>query len=289
MTVDQVIQKHRAKGTFISIDKVQTFVLEEGRGEPVVFFHGVPASSFLYRKLVPEIAKRGMRGIAFDLPGLGLADRPDDFEYHWSSLANYSAKVVDEIGLKKMHIVVHDIGGPIGFLMAAAMPHRIKSITILNTIIDVDVFQRPWAMEPFALPVIGELWFSVMNRPMSYFMFSMLGIKNIESIPKEEIFAYADLLRGSDNGKAFLKIMRSFERTREVKQQCYHALQNVPYVIDVIWGMDDPALPYDRYALPILKAAGLQEAHKLPGKHFFQEEYYSEIADRIANTVLMAG
>ena len=38
--------------------------------------HGVPASCFLYRKVLRELAARGLRGIAFDLPGLGLADRP---------------------------------------------------------------------------------------------------------------------------------------------------------------------------------------------------------------------
>ena len=50
--------------------------LEQGDGEPVVLLHGVPVSSFLYRKVVPELAGRGLRGVAFDFPGLGLAERP---------------------------------------------------------------------------------------------------------------------------------------------------------------------------------------------------------------------
>jgi pimeloyl-ACP methyl ester carboxylesterase len=47
----------------------------------------VPASSFLYRTVLRELAARGLRGIAFDLPGLGLADRPAAFDYTWTVLA----------------------------------------------------------------------------------------------------------------------------------------------------------------------------------------------------------
>ena len=47
----------------------------------MVCLHGVPASSFLYRKVLAELAGRGLRGVAFDLPGLGLADRPARFDY----------------------------------------------------------------------------------------------------------------------------------------------------------------------------------------------------------------
>jgi len=50
-------------------------VRASGGGEPVVLIHGVPTSSLLWRKVLPELAARGRRGVAFDLPGLGLADR----------------------------------------------------------------------------------------------------------------------------------------------------------------------------------------------------------------------
>lgn len=63
-------------------------VIDEGDGPPVVCLHGVPASSFLYRKVVPELAARGLRGLAFDLPGLGLAERPQDFDYSCASRAS---------------------------------------------------------------------------------------------------------------------------------------------------------------------------------------------------------
>ena len=51
----------------------------------MVCVHGVPSSCFLYRKVLGELAARGLRGVAFDLPGLGLAERPEDFDCSWSS------------------------------------------------------------------------------------------------------------------------------------------------------------------------------------------------------------
>jgi haloalkane dehalogenase len=54
------------------------------------------------------------------------------------------------LGLDRFHLVVHDIGGPIGFEVATAVPERVLSMTVLNTIIEVQSFHRPWPTEPFA-------------------------------------------------------------------------------------------------------------------------------------------
>jgi haloalkane dehalogenase len=62
--------------------------------------------------MIDELAARGLRGIAFDLPGLGLADRPPDFDYSWTGLGRFAAAVVDALGLDHCHLVVHDIGAP---------------------------------------------------------------------------------------------------------------------------------------------------------------------------------
>jgi pimeloyl-ACP methyl ester carboxylesterase len=80
--------------------------------------HGVPTSSFLYRKVLAGLKRGGLRGVAFDLPGLGLASRPVDFDYSWSGLGAFSASAVDALGLDSFHLVVHDVGGPVGFELA---------------------------------------------------------------------------------------------------------------------------------------------------------------------------
>lgn len=100
---------------------------EQGAGEAVVCIHGVPTSSFLYRKVLAELAGRDLRGVAFDLPGLGLAGRPEHFDYTWTGLGRFCVAAIDALELERLHLVVHDIGGPVGFELAAAMPERVMA------------------------------------------------------------------------------------------------------------------------------------------------------------------
>ena len=66
--------------------------------------HGVPASAYLYRKVVPALATRGLRGIAVDLPGLGLAEQPADANYTWTGLGRWLGTAIDASeGLDRSH------------------------------------------------------------------------------------------------------------------------------------------------------------------------------------------
>jgi pimeloyl-ACP methyl ester carboxylesterase len=66
--VADVIASHRLSGKTFEAGGVGSFVIERGDGAPVVCLHGVPASSFLYRKVLTELSTRGLRGVAFDFP-----------------------------------------------------------------------------------------------------------------------------------------------------------------------------------------------------------------------------
>ena len=124
----EAIEIHRAAGRRFEAGGVASFVREQGRGAPVVLLHGVPTSSFLYRKMMPVLADEGLRAIAFDFPGLGLADRPVDFDYTWSGLARWLGQAVDALELDRFHLVVHDIGGPIGCEWAVTNADRVLSL-----------------------------------------------------------------------------------------------------------------------------------------------------------------
>ena len=78
-----VVSEHRAAGRRFEAAGISSFVREAGPGaEPVVCLHGVPASCFLHRKVLRELEARRLRGTAFDLPGLGLADCPRHLRPH---------------------------------------------------------------------------------------------------------------------------------------------------------------------------------------------------------------
>ncbi len=108
--------------------------LDEGppRDEAVLMLHGNPTWSFYYRHLVRELATT-MRCIVPDHIGMGLSQKPADYAYTLASrIADVSA-LVASLKLKRVHLVVHDWGGAIGFGFAARHPEMIGRITVLNT------------------------------------------------------------------------------------------------------------------------------------------------------------
>jgi haloalkane dehalogenase len=276
-----VIEAHRGAGREFVAAGVRSFVREEGSGEPVVCMHGVPASSFLYRKLLPELAARGLRGVAFDLPGLGLADRPTDFDYSWTGLGRFAVAAIDALGLDRFHLVVHDIGGPVGFELAAALPARVRSLTVLNTFIEVDRFRRPWVMRPFAWPVAGQLWLAAMSHRLFVALMRGIGVAD-RSVPDVELAAYVDLLKHGDGGKAFLRIMRGFELTAQKRHLYEGVVREVPYPVQIVWGARDPALPFAVHGQQVVQATGGAPVHTVPAKHFLPEDQAPVLAEFVA-------
>jgi haloalkane dehalogenase len=279
-----VVEAHRGAGRFFDAAGVRSFVLDRGEGAPVVCLHGVPSSSFLYRKVVAELAARDLRGVAFDFPGLGLAERPADFDYTWSGLARWTGAAIDALGLDRVHLVVHDTGGPIGFEWAIRNPDRVLSITALNTVVDVDGFRRPWSMYPFSLRGVGELWLQGMRPPMWEVLFRMIAVARHSEVGRAEANAYCDLLKREDSGRAFLRIMRGFELTREKEDFYVQGLARRTYPAQVVWGDGDPALGPDRRAA-VQRALRLDTAVMLPAKHFLQEDQAPAIADAVRDLV----
>lgn len=111
---------------------------------------------------------------------------------------------------------------------------------------------------------------------------SLQGVADRSAVPNAELDAYVDLLKREDRGRAFLKIMRGFERTA-VKRDLYRsALASDRYPVQVVWGTRDPALKVDTHGEAARRAAGVDTIHRLPGKHFLQEDQAPAIADLVA-------
>lgn len=107
-----------------------------GRGgageEAVLMLHGNPTWSFYYRELVKALAPR-FRCVVPDHIGMGLSEKPEGYAYTLAQRIEDVAALVARLGLKRVHLVVHDWGGAIGFGFAARHPEMIGRIVILNT------------------------------------------------------------------------------------------------------------------------------------------------------------
>lgn len=275
-----LIDEHREAGQVIDVSGIPTFVRSEGSGPPVVLFHGVPVSSWVWRNVVPELASLGFTAIAPDLPGMGLSARPDDFDYSWTGLGRHMAHTVEALELGEFHLVVHDIGGPIGFEVAAAMPGQVASLTVLNSITEPLGFVKPPPMRPFEFRGLGDLWLRATPRPMFRMLMRRVGLVPDSAVSDAEIDVHHALLRHADGGRAFLRIMRSFETTAE-KSALYGDVLAHSRPKQLLWGRFDPALKLRTAGRTASARMGV-DLEEMPGRHFLQEDCAAMIANRIA-------
>lgn len=279
--VAEAIEQHRRAGRDFEAGGVRSFVREQGEGDPVVLMHGIPVSSFLYRKVLPLLAERGLRGVAFDLPGLGLAEKPDAFDYTWSGLGRWTGQAIDALGIDVCHLVLHDIGGPIGLEWALSNQERIASLTVLDTLLDVGHFRRVWTMDLAAPPVLGPLWVASVRPPVARWLFYMQGIGDRSATPAHEVDAHFALLHRDGGGRSFRKIVRGFELTEEKERFYTEGLSDVGWPATILWADRDPALGEDRRR--VFEEVLATEAKVISAKHFLQEDQAPAVADAIAS------
>jgi pimeloyl-ACP methyl ester carboxylesterase len=114
----------------------------------VVLLHGTPASSAMYRNLIPALADR-YHVIAPDYPGFGHSEVPavEEFDYSFDSLADHVDGLLDHLGLTRYALYVQDYGAPVGWRLALRHPERITAIVSQNGNAYVEGFVGD-AMEP---------------------------------------------------------------------------------------------------------------------------------------------
>ena len=111
------------ESSYREIDGLRLAYLDEGEGKPVVFFHGEPTWSFLWRKVIPPVRDAGYRCIAPDYAGFGRSDKPTDLDwYTYDRHVDLMSRLLEELDVRDATAVVHDWGGPIGLRLA--VEHR---------------------------------------------------------------------------------------------------------------------------------------------------------------------
>ena len=116
------------------VDGLRLAHIDEGEGDPVIFFHGEPTWSFLWRKVIPPVRDAGYRCLAPDLAGFGRSDKPVDIDwYSYDRHVEQTATLLEELDLRSVTAVVHDWGGPIGMRLAVEHPERVARLVVLDT------------------------------------------------------------------------------------------------------------------------------------------------------------
>ncbi len=281
MRKPRLVEEHEAAGKRIVVDGQHIFVREHGEGEPVLLLHGVPSSSFLYRKMLPELAGHGLRAISFDFPGVGLSDKPQDIDYDWHALAKWVGRVVDTLALPPVHLVLHDIAGPIGAEWAIHNPVKVRSITFTNTVMDVADFIPAFPIRALRVPVLRHVVFSTMNISTALKLFRHSGVKNPDAIDEDVVAAYLYLLRNNGGHRSFLEIMDGFDLSEKYRDWLRDGLLAIDKPMQLVWGEQETAIPKAQLHY-IKQVFPLRAEHRVDARHFLQEEQPAVIAAHIA-------
>jgi haloalkane dehalogenase len=254
--------------------------LDEGQGAPVVFLHGEPTWSFLWRKVIGPVRDAGFRCIAPDLPGFGRSDKPVDFEwYTYDRHVDSMAPLLTDLDLREATIVVHDWGGPIGLRLAVEHPDRIARIVILDTglftghqqMTEAWIRFRDFVERTEDLPV-GFLVRGACKRDPGDEVIAAYEAPFPNPAAKAGARAFPLMLPtspempGAVAGQRVLEAMRTDRRPKLI-----------------LWGDSDPVLPLEtgrRFAA----ALGVDVDHVVEdASHFLQEDAGAQIGELIAD------
>ena len=118
---------------FIDILGSRMAYVEAGDGDPILFLHGQPTSSYLWRNIMPHLEHQG-RVIAPDNIGFGMSDQPD-LDYTFADHYRYIEAFIEEMGLTNITLVVHDWGSGLGLHYAQQNPDNVRGIVTMEAII----------------------------------------------------------------------------------------------------------------------------------------------------------
>ena len=122
-------ERHR-----IALLETEISYVDTGAGEPVVFLHGNPTSSYLWRNVIPYVEGLG-RCLAPDLVGMGDSGAAPDGSYRFVDHARYLDAWFEALGLTNVTLVVHDWGSALGFYWAYRHPERVRGIAYMEALV----------------------------------------------------------------------------------------------------------------------------------------------------------
>jgi len=118
---------------FVEVLGSKMHYVEQGEGDPILFLHGNPTSSYLWRNVIPHLSSIG-RCIALDLIGMGKSDKPD-IGYRFPDHSKYVDGFIEALGLKNITLVIHDWGCALGFYYATRNESNVKGIAFMEGLV----------------------------------------------------------------------------------------------------------------------------------------------------------
>jgi len=284
-TKPAIYQEHRAQQRSFQSSTGKIAYTDHGEGPVLVLLHGVPTSSWMYRKIIPDL-QQSMRVISVDHLGFGSSEKPEqDTGYGAHDHALRVQELLAFLNIESYSLLMHDMGGLVAWDMLRSDPAPIDNLVVLNTIVHDEGFHQP-EMKPgnFTRRLMTAFTSQLTSVAVLEKTFSDLGLNGDYKLSEDECFGYvAPMREGADpalyqfftgiNDELFAKLDEN--RT---------AFQNFEGQTLVMWGAQDETLTIDQ--VPIL-----QEMLNVPAKnvhiypknaHFIAEEIPEEVVEKVS-------
>jgi len=269
----------------IQIDALNVFYREAGpTNAPVILLlHGFPASSFMFRELIPSLAGK-YHVIAPDYPGFGYSSAPatNEFEYTFDHLANVTGNLTERLGLSRYAIYMQDFGGPVGFRLAAQHPRKVSALIVQNANAYVEGLPDSfWSLaktlwkEP-SLDNFAKLQDAAMSNAALEWNYTN-GVVDPSCVSPDSWMLQRALLERKGNKAAMMALLYDYRRNLDLypKWQTYFRAHQPPMLI--VWGKNDIIFPAAG-AHPYLRDLPKAELHLIDTGHFALEDKHDQIA-----------
>ncbi len=278
---------HRAQQKLFEAEGGNIAFTDHGTGPAIVLLHGVPTSSWMYRKIIPTL-QQNMRVITVDQLGYGSSQKPsrDDVDYTPAAQARRIEALLAARGVTEYSILMHDMGGLTAWEMLAAKPEAVQNLVVLNTIVGETGFKHPNMEAGFITTQLMKAYTSSLtSAAILDKTFGDLGLKGEYKLSEDECYGYVRPMReGADDAlySFFTTVNDDLFAALETKQQGW---PNFKGRVLVMWGAKDETLTVGQ--IPTLQAAFNipdQNIHIYENNaHFLAEEIPNEIVQNVSD------
>jgi 2-hydroxymuconate-semialdehyde hydrolase len=247
---------------------------------PILLVHGIPDASDSWNSIAAELGCTHPI-YAVDLAGYGYSGRPDEYDVSLSAQANYLLELLDKLGLERVVIVGHDIGGGIAQIVAARQPQRIDRLVLINSVVEDN-----WPvleMRLLRIPLLSYAALTLMEKPMWQHVLHK-GFFNADLVTDEMLHRYQHWYQGSPGRQRLIRNAQALNNAdlTSVTQ----AIRAVPAPTLILWGRED------HYLDPALAQTLCQSLRRCQfvfverAGHFVLDEQPQVVADAIEQFLL---
>jgi pimeloyl-ACP methyl ester carboxylesterase len=245
--IQKVTAMHAATYHFVSVKNRQIFYREAGDPSrpTIILLHGFPASSHMYRDLIPRLADT-FHVIAPDYVGFGQSDAPSaqDFAYSFDSLTAHVAGLIDHLGITSYILYMQDYGGPVGFRLFAQHPERVKGFVIQNANAYLEgvgdmpkqIFLPLWTRRDAASEAAARGFLAAGTTKFQY----QVGARTPEAISPDNWTLDQALLDRPGTDAYQLDLLEDYKSNVALYDTWHEAFRKYQPKTLIVWGRNDP-------------------------------------------------